>query len=112
MRVCWSAGTPVRLLVAGERVVEPAHLAGRLVGVDDALLGGLVVCPLRLVPELAGPLLVTGLNRPVEALGEVLEAGVDGAVLLEALEALLVSFGRCGHVACSSYFDTSLTGRM
>jgi hypothetical protein len=88
---------PVGLLAGGQRLVEPAHLAGRLVGVDDALRGGLVVGPLRLVPELAGPLPVAGLERPVEPLGEVLQSGLDAAVLLEPLQALLVALGWCGH---------------
>jgi len=59
--------------------------------VDDALRGGFVVGLLRLVPELAGTLLVAGLEGPVEVPGEVPEPGVDGRVLLVPLEALLVA---------------------
>src|SRR5829696_5382019 len=102
----------VGLLAAGERLVEPADLAGGLVGVDDALRGGHIVGLLRLVPELAGPLLVTGFEGSVEVPGEVPEAGVDGAVLLVPLEALLVALGWCGHAACSPCSVTYLTGRM
>src|SRR4029450_3112535 len=92
-----------RLLVPvrGEGFVEAAHLAGRPVRVDDALGRGLVVLPLGLVPDLTRPLLVTGLDGPVEVFGEVAETGSGALVVGAALDALLVAFGWCGHAGSS-----------
>ena len=64
---------------------------------DDALRCCLVVGLLRLIPDLPGPLLVAGVERPLEVLGEVPETGLDGAVLLEPPATLLVALGWCGH---------------
>src|SRR3712207_9509071 len=63
---------------AGERLVEAAHLAGRLVGVDYAPGSRLVVGLLRLVAQLAGPLIVPRVEGLIEVLGEVPEAGSGG----------------------------------
>src|SRR5215212_4282647 len=75
-----------------ERLVETADLAGCPVRVDYALGRGLVVLPLGLVSDPAGPLFIPRFDGPVEALGEVAKAGPDTLVVGATLEALLVAF--------------------
>ncbi len=85
-----------------ERLVEAARLTRGLVRVDDALRGGLVVGLLGLVAQSSSAPGVAGFHRPVEVLGEVAQASVNGLVLLVLLEALLVALGRCGHALAPS----------
>ena len=88
-------------MVGSERLVEAADLAGGPVGVDYALGRGLIVLSLGLVPDLAGLLYIPGIDSPVEALGEVAKAGPDALVVGATLDALLVTFGWCGHTGSS-----------
>src|SRR5215213_11062964 len=83
--------------VGDECLVEAADLAGGPVGVDYALGRGLVVLPLGLVPDPAGFLCIPRIDGPVEALGEVAQAGSDALVVGATLDVLLVTFGWCGH---------------
>src|SRR5215213_7509940 len=83
--------------VGRECLVEAADLAGCPVRVDYALGRGLVVLPLGLVPDPAGPLFIPRFDGPVEALGEVAKAAPDTLVMGATLDVLLVALGRCWH---------------
>src|SRR5215204_889690 len=78
--------------VGCECLVEAADLAGGLDRLDYALGRGLVVLPLGLVTDPAGLLFIPRFDGPVEALGEVAQAGSNTLVVGATLEALLIAF--------------------